>query len=37
MDLRLFLGPKIWNILTDRFKNDNNIEAIEMQINKVEA
>ena len=37
MDLRLFLGPKIWNILTDRFKNANNIEAIEMQINKVEA
>ena len=25
-----FLGPKIWNILPDRLKNANNIEAFKM-------
>ena len=29
-----FLGPKISNILPDRLKNTNNIEAFEMQIKK---
>ena len=29
-----FLGPKIWNILPDRLKNANSIEAFKMQIKK---
>ena len=29
-----FLGPKIWNILPDRLKNVNSIEAFKMQIKK---
>ena len=29
-----FQGPKIWNILTDRLKNVNSIEAFKMQIKK---
>ena len=29
-----FLGPKIWNILLDRLKNANSIEAFKMQIRK---
>ena len=32
-----FLGPKIWNILPDRLKNANNIEAFEMQTKKWKA
>ena len=30
----LFLGPKIWNILPNRLKNVNSIEAFKMQIKK---
>ena len=29
-----FLGPKIWNILPDKLKNVNSIEAFKMQIKK---
>ena len=29
-----FLRPKIWNILPDRLKNANSIEAFEVQIKK---
>ena len=29
-----FLGPKIWNILPDRLKNVNSIEAFKIQIKK---
>ena len=29
-----FLGPKIWNILPDRLKNANSIEAFKVQIKK---
>ena len=29
-----FLGPKIWNILPDRLKNVNSIQAFKMQIKK---
>ena len=29
-----FIGPKIWNIIPDRLKNANNIEAFKMQIKK---
>ena len=29
-----FLGPKIWNILPDRLKNANSIEAFKIQIKK---
>ena len=29
-----FVGPKIWNILPDRLKNVNTIEAFKMQIKK---
>ena len=29
-----FLGPKIWNVLSDRLKNANSIEAFKMQIKK---
>ena len=30
----LFLGPKIWNILRDRLKNANSIEAFKIQVKK---
>ena len=29
-----FLGPKMWNILPDRLKNTNSIEAFKMKIKK---
>ena len=29
-----FLGPKLWNILPDRLKNANSIEAFKRQIKK---
>ena len=29
-----FLGPKVWNIFSDRLKNINSIEAFKMQIKK---
>ena len=32
-----FLGPQIWNILPDRLKNTNSIEALKTQIEKMEA
>ena len=32
-----FLGPKIWNILPNRLKNANSIEAFKMQIRKWKA
>ena len=32
MLIRSFLGPKIWNILPNRLKNANSIEAFKLQI-----
>ena len=34
MLIRSFLGPKIWNVLPNRLKNANSIEAFKMQIKK---
>ena len=32
LEIISFLGPKIWNILPDRLKNANSIEAFKIQI-----